>query len=116
MQRLTQKILDLEEQVTLCREKELDAIRELEHEKLRSLTQPLHERVCTRFWKNSFYNIHLYVIKDVFIFGIGILSIYNEIRVKNTKITFHGYFIFDKIHLQFYWSTSFTQKVTMQTF
>jgi hypothetical protein len=35
-QRLKQKILDLEEQVTISREREMDAMRDLEQEKLRS--------------------------------------------------------------------------------
>jgi len=44
-QRLKQKILDLEEQVTIRREREMDAMRDLEQEKLRSLHNKSLERV-----------------------------------------------------------------------
>ena len=44
-QRLKQKILDLEEQVTISREREMDAMRDLEQEKLRSLHNKSLERV-----------------------------------------------------------------------
>ena len=36
LQRLTQRILDLEDQVTASREREMEAVRELQQEKLRT--------------------------------------------------------------------------------
>lgn len=60
MQRLKQKILNLEEQVTISKEKEMDIMRDYEQEKLRTLHNQSFERVCL---------LEIYILSEEMVLG-----------------------------------------------